>query len=270
MPRDDFEERRARRIERLQARAALKQREGNALIEQSTRMGDAIPMGQPILVGHHSEKRDRNYRARMHNKMRKGVDTLDYAAQLAHRAAAAEENTAIFSDDPKATEKLEEKLARLEKQQALMTAANKCVRKNDREGLLDLGFSETRIEQLFTPDFVGRLGFPSYALTNNSARIRDVKKRIANLKAQANDKTTELMIGEVKIVDNVEENRVQLYFPGKPDDQTRQMLKTCGFKWSPYGGCWQRHRGGWALTYPKSVAEKLTQENQVVLNPDAQ
>lgn len=253
----DFEERRARRIERLQARAAQKEKEGNALVEQSNRMGDAIPLGQPILVGHYTEKRDRAYRARMQGKMRKGLDTLDHAAQLAARATAAEENTAIFTDDPKATEKLEEKLARLEKQQALMAAANKCVRKNDREGLLDLGFSEARINELFTPDFMGRIGFPSYALTNNSAQIRNVKKRIAHLNAHANDKTTEQVIGKVKLVDSVEENRVQMYFPGKPSEQTREELKRNGFKWSPYNGCWQRHRSSWALTNAKWIAEKF-------------
>ena len=34
--------------------------------------------------------------------------------------------------------------------------------------------------------------------------------------------------------------RVQLIFPGKPDDETRDVLKHNGFHWSPRNGAWQR------------------------------
>lgn len=53
-------------------------------------MADSIPLGQPILIGHHSETRDRNYRARMHNHHDKGVEELGKADYHRHRAEAAE------------------------------------------------------------------------------------------------------------------------------------------------------------------------------------
>lgn len=34
--------------------------------------------------------------------------------------------------------------------------------------------------------------------------------------------------------------RVQLRFDGKPDDETRALLKRNGFRWAPSQGVWQR------------------------------
>ena len=44
--------------------------------------------------------------------------------------------------------------------------------------------------------------------------------------------------GEAKI--NEAENRLQLIFEEKPDADTRQALKSEGFKWAPSQGAWQR------------------------------
>lgn len=45
----------------------------------------------------------------------------------------------------------------------------------------------------------------------------------------------------VKVVENVEENRLQVFFPGKPDEETRTKIKRAGFRWSPTNGCWQAY-----------------------------
>jgi hypothetical protein len=118
------------------------------------------------------------------------------AEYYARRAAAAESNRSIFSDDPNATEKLADKIAKLEERQRIMTEANRLVRKQDKEGLADLGFSETAIAKLFTPDFCGRIGFPSYALTNNGANIRRLKQRLEQLEKAETEQTTETELGE--------------------------------------------------------------------------
>ncbi len=44
--------------------------------------------------------------------------------------------------------------------------------------------------------------------------------------------------GEAKV--NEAENRLQLIFADKPDADTRQALKSEGFKWAPSQGAWQR------------------------------
>ena len=72
--------------------------------------------------------------------------------------------------------------------------------------------------------------------------MRRIRKRIEALRATADDQTTEEQHGDIRIVDNVEENRVQIFFPGTPSFDVRKKLKQNGFRWSPTAGAWQRHR----------------------------
>ncbi len=50
----------------------------------------------------------------------------------------------------------------------------------------------------------------------------------------------EYMIGDVKVIQNVKDNRLQLIFPGKPESVMIDTLKSRVFKWSPRNGAWQR------------------------------
>src|SRR6202022_4255715 len=73
---------------------------------------EMIPVGQPILVGHHSEKRHRSHLKRIDQHFAKAAQHHDTAEHYRRRAAALESNRAIFSDDPDATEKLVDKIER--------------------------------------------------------------------------------------------------------------------------------------------------------------
>jgi Domain of unknown function (DUF3560) len=152
---------------------------------------EVIPLGQPILVGHRSEKRHRKDLTRLDEHFAKAKEHHDKAEYFRRRAAAAESNVIIFSDDPDATEKLVDKIERLKKRQGVMKRANHLIRKADREGLADLGFSEESIAKLFAQDFAGRSGFPNYTLANNSANIRRLEKRLAVIQNAQHDETTE-------------------------------------------------------------------------------
>jgi hypothetical protein len=64
----------------------------------------------------------------------------------------------------------------------------------------------------------------------------------------------EYEIKGVKIIHNLEANRLQLIYPNKPEEETRTQLKKHGFKWSPRFGAWQRqltpnaiHSAGYVL-----------------------
>jgi len=62
-----------------------------------------IPLGQPILVGHHSERRHRAALERADRAMRKSVEESKYAARLEARAESAERRAEKYA--PEATEK---------------------------------------------------------------------------------------------------------------------------------------------------------------------
>jgi hypothetical protein len=258
--RKDFDERRAARADRLESRAAAKITEANDRLKAADSIASHIPFGQPILVGHHSEGRHRRDIARIDNNMRKGFALQDEAKDLERRAEAARNNTAIFSDDPNATEKLSAKIERLEARQAMMTAANKLVRKNDVEGLINMGFSPESAAGLLKGDFCGRKGFASYVLSNNGANIRRLKDRLQQQQKLESLETRSETVGGVEIVQNAEINRTQIFFPGKPDDATRGQLKMRGFRWAPSEGAWQRHLSSgaeyWAREIVKGYAER--------------
>jgi len=177
---------------------------------------------------------------------------------------AAMKNKAIFSDDPAAGEKLAEKIDRLQKRQDLTRSANRLVRKGDREGVADLGFSETQIEKLFTPDVYGSIGFADYATRNNGAEIRRLKKRLETLEAHANDETQEYQICDIKVVDSVEANRLQIFFGERVPAEVYKELKSHGFCWTPSIGAFQAYRGNSANYWAKTIIENHYSQVQEV------
>jgi hypothetical protein len=186
----------------------------------------------------------------------------------------------ISSDDPEAIDKLREKLADLEQAQATMKAANKiCKSKKlsdeDKIDMLvdDLGVEEIQAGRLITgADTYGRPGFPSYSLSNNNANIRSTKQRIVELEQRDEVRVVmeekhdtpnpERQYGDITYRDNFEMNRVQLIFPGKPDDATRTILKANGFRWAHSEGAWQRQLTGNAQHAARIVLRKI-EENIV-------
>ena len=150
----------------------------------------------------------------------------------------------ISSDDPQAVEKLEAKLAALEKNQEMMKAANAAIRMKDpAKGdakLAELGYTPEDIAKLRAPDFCGRIGYPAYALQNNNANIRRIRGRIAELKKRTESTPEGWEFDGGRVVVNTTENRLQVIFDGKPDADVRTELKGEGFRWAPSQGAWQR------------------------------
>lgn len=150
----------------------------------------------------------------------------------------------ISSDDPQAVEKLEAKLAALEKHQEMMKAATAAIRMKDpAKGdakLAELGYTPEDIAKLREPDFCGRIGYPAYALQNNNANIRRIRGRIAELKKRTESTPEGWEFDGGRVVVNTTENRLQVIFDGKPDADVRTELKGEGFRWAPSQGAWQR------------------------------
>lgn len=150
----------------------------------------------------------------------------------------------ISADDPRAVEKLKAKLNALEKEQEAMKAANAAIRMKDTAKgdakLAALGYTPEQIYKLRKPDFCGRIGYPAYMLSNNNANIRRIRERIAELEKQKENPADGWEFAGGKVVANHEENRLQILFNEKPDENMRTKLKSHGFRWSPRNQAWQR------------------------------
>lgn len=256
-----YEQKQEARRERLLARADRLR----ALAAQSFHKADlreevsGIPFGQPVLVGHHSEKRHRRALERADAAMRRGIEASKAAAEAAGRAAGVGTG-GVSSDDPEAVAKLSAELNKAETRQAQMITANKLVRKGDKAGLATLLGSKRVAEELFKPDFAGRLSFADYETKNNGANIRRIKERIAHLEHNAKRETKEtLHVSGVRVLENAKENRLQLFFPGKPSEEVRSRLKAGGFRWSPIAGAWQRMLGNNSVWMANHILEGLSQ-----------
>jgi Domain of unknown function (DUF3560) len=91
----DRAERQAQRVDALSAKADRKTAAADAAWEAEQRAVQALPPGgEPIKVGHHSERRHRNAIARAHDATRRAIDATDLAHQAEGRAQAAAATTA--------------------------------------------------------------------------------------------------------------------------------------------------------------------------------
>jgi hypothetical protein len=153
---------------------------------------------------------------------------------------------AIRSADPDAIEKLRTELAALQQRHELAKVANAILRvhgKASRPHLEAAGLPEKMVNSALVCDASGR---PFGFFTNNSAaNIRRISDRIAGLERMKARGTVERETNHgVRVVENAEAARIQLFFAGKPDDQVRGLLKSNGFRWAPSSGAWQRHLNG--------------------------
>ena len=151
----------------------------------------------------------------------------------------------IKSGDADAIEQLRNKLAKAEALQTEMKATNAYYRKHKTmKGYKDYTDERaTELDKAIKESMYG-VPFPPYALTNNNAKIKNTRKRIAELerlKETATEQTNETYNTDLfEVIENADIMRLQLRFDGKPDADTRTVLKQNGFRWSPSNGVWQR------------------------------
>jgi hypothetical protein len=172
-----YRDRRAARAERLREWADKREAKADAAHETAQSITGRIPMGQPILLGHHSQRRHERDIERANNATRKSLEHGDKAREFRDRAdniqAAAEH--AIYSDDEDATQRLTERIVELETRRDAIKAANAAYRKAHRD--------ELKAMSAYARDRA--VPHPSYELTNLSATINRNRKRLATLQAQA-------------------------------------------------------------------------------------
>jgi hypothetical protein len=163
----------------------------------------------------------------------------------------------IRSDHPHALEQLEKKRQKLEQSQQLMKEVNAFYRKHQTlEGCPALNAVqkeelETSMAQPWHPE--GK-PFPAYALANNNAEIRRIRSRIEELRHHAEAGVCGWKFAGGEAVANLEANRLQLFFEGKPSPEQRAELKHQGFRWAPKAGAWQRQLNQQAVNAAGRVA----------------
>ena len=225
---NSYEAKQEAKRERLEARADRLKSEAASAYKRANEMASIIPFGQPILVGHHSEGADRNYRKRISATYERSFEASKAAGEAQARANSVGTG-GISSDDPDAVAKLTTELVEHEARQEQMKAANKAWSKaGNKMGRQPDG---TWIDP---PN-------PAFRLSNNSANMTRIRERIEQLKRAATreNKSREIE-GGIKIVENADDNRLQIFFPGKPSEEIRTKLKAHGFRWAPSEGAWQR------------------------------
>lgn len=149
----------------------------DAAMEAEHAIGDRIPFGQPILVGHHSERRARRDQERMRSLATKSVEEAKLAEHHRDAADGIERALAnsIFSDDEDAVEALRAKVARLEAERDRMKAENAAFRKEHKAELAEMS----------PYDRHQAMPYASFTLSNLGARIREAKQRADRLEREA-------------------------------------------------------------------------------------
>jgi hypothetical protein len=199
--------------------------------------------------------------ARMEKRNRFADKRLEDLIEFRERALKAIRRTLhpelapIMSGDADAVERLQAKIVKAERLQERMKTANAAIRKHAKAGaeaqvfaIVATGLSEGIARKLLEPDYAGRIGFPGYELTNNNANIRRMKERVEQLTRTKAEPATESNGPNARIEDAPAENRIRLFFPGKPSAEVRDRLKHSGFRWTPTLGCWQAYRNHNSLT----------------------
>lgn len=252
-----YEQRKAAQIERLETRVQklrsfAKGKDFSLFSEEKS----GIPLGQPILVGHHSERRHRRHLERLHNLMKRGFEASDLADRLDAKLARLRSNKGpIQVDNPDAADLIKAKIAKLEKSSEAMKAINKMIRslakfQGDKitrlAELIDASpYKPTKrpslawANELMKPSCFGTLGFERFELSNTSAEIRRLKGRLVELE-RISEGFDPFEINGIKV--ELIDGQIQVDFPGKPSDETRSKLKRSplALKWSSYSKRWVR------------------------------
>lgn len=229
---NNYQERQNAKLERYQELAEKNKQRSTEAYNHSTAISERIPFGQPILIGHHSEKRHRRDIERIHNLMDKSIQEQEKAEYYNKKVENILNPSAISSDNPEAINLLKEKLKDLEAKRERLKEHNKQAKKENKEIL------------------------PSYVLSNLSQNINSIRKRVEYLERLKAIPEAEEIINGVVIKTDKEDNRIKLLFPNIPKPETREKLKRNGFRWSPYNKAWQRQISEYALFIARDILKE--------------
>lgn len=233
--RNRYEDRIEDRRERLETAADKAANRAEQAWSRSRKATEGIPLGQPILVGHHSEKRHRRDVDRSARAADKALEEQRTAAELRSRAFSTG-GGGVSADDPEAIQKLRDKLATMEAKRERIKAHNK-----KHRGTAD--------------------AFPAYVLSNLGANIRRVEQRIEDLTRERREPDREPIVTDAyTIEEDREANRVLVTFADRLTKEQAQDLKRQGFRWSRSRGAWSRQRSASAWYWAEATCKRFAGE----------
>lgn len=167
----------------------------------------------------------------------------------------------IMSGDKDATTRLKKEIEQAEAMQAKFKEIFQTIRSKAKEGkevlkasLLGIGLTEEQAETWLNPGFYNEAGVLKVRLTNGSANIRRMKGRLEAITRNQAKPEVEFQGPLARVVDCPPENRVRVFFPGKPSKEVCATMKARGFRWTPSLGCWQAYRHAWTISFAKEAA----------------
>jgi len=146
---------------------------------------------------------------------------------------------AIRGNDPEAVAKLKARLREVEGERERNKRCAALVRKGDWVGVARIA----GVKAAASAKSLSESGLRPFSADNLGAEARRLGARIAELEARKEAGTVEgEAIEGVRLVENPEADRVQLFFSQRPCAEEKAILKAHGFRFAPsQGDAWQRH-----------------------------
>lgn len=235
------------KLEKRHEWAASRQQKAEAASNRASNISERFAFGQPILVGHHSQRAAENDQKRMHNAMTSSVQNADMAEHHASKAGGLQDmlDKSIFSDDEDAVERIEERIATLEHEQGQCVAINKICRnkkttEEEKIAILKDQFPKLKdetIDGMLHPQYsFEKPGFPSYVLTNRNGNLNRLRKRLEEVKCRKQREDDAANAENGCVVKKYGNDYCDIVFAEKPERDIINALKANGFHWS--GGRW--------------------------------
>lgn len=143
--------------------------------------------------------------------------------------------------------------------QEIMKAVNKIVRNKNItpaekvDLIIEAGLPEKSAATILEPDCMGTIGFASFSLTNNNAKIKAAKDKIETMKRRIAVKADFEPIPFPGGTINIEADRVTITHEEKPDRDVIDKISSRGFHWSRNYACWSRKHTANALHDAKEI-----------------
>lgn len=158
------------------------------------------------------------------------------------------DGTSIQTDDPNACDKIDNKIAKLEKQREEMKAINKLIRKYFKNGnpeispdnlaefknilSAEFNMNEQQIIYLMKPNYAGKIvGFEKWQLQNLGANINRYKKRINEVEKTNSVSIDHKFSNGIRVTIS-DDQKICIHFGFKPSEELRGLLKEKAFKFS--------------------------------------